>query len=272
MTSILQILNNIFSLVPKETTENDYIPVPSFDNHLQKYIQTSYQIDKTKNKFLEGVSQLMNESFKEFLNHPGYHKIHAHRRTNARNKTQMHVHNYIQKQTIYINNLIDKFKHDKLFSKLIKDNIENIKAMEQRLNDEDFTASLRSSGDILSLKSIIISCIFGFNSHISCQYMTKTQQDFCHGLQTLMIVFINDMAHQYLNDTSNYNILEFGAPYLNDQEYYDKYVLMPSVKDGRKNINKSQYDIFEPKYVCGYVNCIVTALISLIKIDYDYDY
>jgi hypothetical protein len=117
----------------------------------ETYIRENYRIDQAKKRFIDCVSLILDESrlngdsiarLATSISHPIPQE--------PEQFALMLKSKYIQSQLEYINVIIENFKNNEIFLTLLRNNIQHLNTINNRLQNQDFILSLKSADGNLS--------------------------------------------------------------------------------------------------------------------------
>jgi hypothetical protein len=105
-------------------------------NNLQIYTQKNYLIDRATKRFIDCIDQILNDSWQRIA--------HAYPQPHHQNRKNWEQFEYIAIQTRVIDKIIQNYKNNPLFQTMLRENIDFLRTMNDRLQNPEFIQSLKT--------------------------------------------------------------------------------------------------------------------------------
>jgi hypothetical protein len=112
------------------------------ENNLQIYIRQNYLIDRATNQFIDCITQILNDSWQMLA--------HAYPQPHHQNRKNWEQSEYITVQSRFIDKIIQNYKNNPLFQTMLRENIDFLRTMNDRLQNPDFIQAIKSRSGYLS--------------------------------------------------------------------------------------------------------------------------
>jgi hypothetical protein len=105
-------------------------------NNLQTYTRQNYLIDRATRRFTDCITQILNDSWQSMAN--------AYPQPHHQNRKTWEQSEYIGAQTRFVDRIIQNYKNNIAFETMLRENIEFLRTMNDRLQNPEFIQSLKT--------------------------------------------------------------------------------------------------------------------------------